>query len=109
MKFRRLPKPISWKVGVRYVNGKILIFKATSEGQFQATPNPGTVAPSWAVDIREIIAMIFVGVGAIALIFQEHYQEAMLLLVGLFMYATGRTVPGGKQIVYEVTREKPES
>ena len=89
----------SWKFGVRYHNGKVLLFKADHEGSFQVKANPGTVAPSWAVDIREIIAMIFVGTGAIALILQEHTTEAMYLLVGLFMYATGRTVPGGKQVV----------
>lgn len=89
----------SWKFGVRYQDGKILVFKADSDGNFVPKSNPGTIAPSWAVDIREIIAMIFVGVGAIALIFQGHITEAMYLLIGLFMYATGRTVPGGKQVI----------
>ena len=94
----------SWKFGVRYHNGKILFFKADANGKFQIKANPGVVVPSWAVDIREIIAMIFVGIGAVALIFQEHTTEAMYLLIGLFMYATGRTVPGGKQVV-EIKKE----
>lgn len=95
----------SWKFGVRYFNGKLLFFRADRDGNFQVKANPGTVVPSWAVDIREVIAMIFVGVGAIALIFQGHLTEAMYLLIGLFMYATGRTVPGGKQVV-EIRKEE---
>ncbi|GAJ18732.1 unnamed protein product [marine sediment metagenome] len=101
----RLPK-IPWKFGVRYQHGKILFFKANDNGNFS---NPETVAPSWAVDIREVIAMIFVGTGAVALIFKGYIHEAMYLLVGLFMYATGRTVPGGKQLVYETKKEKSRS
>lgn len=95
----------SWKFGVRYHNGKVLFFKADRDGTFQVKANPGnSVVPSWAVDIREIIAMIFVGIGATALILQDHTTEAMYLLVGLFMYATGRTVPGGKQVI-EIKKE----
>ena len=97
----------SWKFGVRYHNGKILFFQADRDGRFQVKANPRVVVPSWAVDIREVIAMIFVGVGAVALIFQERTTEAMYLLIGLFMYATGRTVPGGKQAV-EIKRENVE-
>lgn len=94
----------SWKFGVRYHNGKVLFFKAARDGSFQVKANPRTVVPSWAVDIREIIAMVFVGIGAVALIFQGRITEAMYLLIGLFMYATGRTVPGGKQVV-EIKKE----
>ena len=90
-----------WKFGVRYHDGKVLFFKASKDGTFKAKSNPGEVAPSWAVDIREIIAMVFVGLGSVCLIFKGYIHEAMYLLVGLFMYATGRTVPGGKQVTHK--------
>lgn len=86
-----------WKFGVRYVHGKLLVFK----------DNPGAESPAWAVDIREIIAMVVVGVSALILIFQEEYDYAMTLLVGLLAYATGRTVPGGVRRISE-SSEAPE-
>jgi len=89
-----------WKFGVRYLNGKVLFFKANKEGKFEVSANPGEIAPNWAVDIREIIAMMFGGTGAIALILTDHVTEAMYLLIAITSYATGRTVPGGKQVVY---------
>jgi len=100
----KIPKP-SWKFGVRYHNGKLLFFKADSNGSFHSSSNPRTVAPSWAVDIREILAMVFAGTGALILLFKGYVTEAMYILIGLTNYAIGRTVPGGKQIVY---REKSE-
>lgn len=77
--------------GVRYQNGKIMFFKASDEGTF--SHNPGVTVPDWAVDIREIIAMIFVGIAAICLIWKEQYHLAETILVGLLCYATGRTIP----------------
>ena len=85
------------KVGVRYSHGKLLIFKS----------NPGVSQPSWAVDIREIIAMGFVGVGAMLLIWQGEFNYAMILLTGLLGYATGRTVPGGVDIINYRKKPKP--
>lgn len=81
-----------WKIGVRYSHGKILIYKADSQGGF--SKNPGQ--PNWAVDIREIIAMVFAGTGGLMLIYMNQIDYAMIIMVGLLMYATGRTVPGGK-------------
>ncbi len=92
---------MKWKLGVRYLHGKILVYKANEDGTFQTTPNPGNVAPSWAVDIREIIAMTFAGVGALLLLWKGDVHDAMYLLIALTSYATGRTVPGGKQVVYK--------
>jgi len=72
-----------WKFGVRYNDGKILIFRATKEGRF-FEKNPGTpITPSWAVDIREIISMIFAGVGSLCLIFRDEITYAMIILVGV--------------------------
>ena len=85
-----------WKFGVRYSDGKVLIFRATKQGHFYEE-NPGEIiVPSWAVDIREVIAMVFAGAGSLCLIFRNEINYAMVILVGLLMYATGRTVPGGK-------------
>lgn len=81
-----------WKFGIRYKDGKLWFFKADKDGRFR---NPVAV-PDWAVDIREIIAMVFAGVGGLALLFLGNVDEAMLILVGLLMYATGRTVPQPK-------------
>lgn len=75
------------KIGVRYSHGKILLYRGNPEIANQ---------PSWAVDIREIIAMCFAGAGALALILVHEYEYAMILLTGILGYATGRTVPGGK-------------
>lgn len=80
-----------FKIGVVYRDGKILIYKVEN--------NPETKIegkPSWAVDIREILAMLFVGSAALCLIIKGNINEAMMLLTGLLGYATGRTVPGGK-------------
>lgn len=90
-------KRFLWKFGVRYNNGKILFFRANSDGSFKG--NPGEATPNWAVDIREIIAMCFAGVGGLAFLCMGHIAEAQTILVGLMMYATGRTVPGGKAVV----------
>lgn len=92
------------KVGVRYSHGKLLFFKA----------NPTNDQPSWAVDIREILAMIFVGGGAWFLVYVGEIEKAMYLLCGLLGYATGRTVPGGVDISRyrakkEVSEKKAES
>jgi hypothetical protein len=97
------PSAFRWKIGVRYLHGKLLIYR-----NFVPSPNPGEVTPSWAVDIREIIAMFFTGVGAIALLCLNKTDDAMKLLIGLMMYATGRTVPGGKQVIYK-EKEKKQS
>lgn len=80
-------KSFSWKMGFRYSHGKLLMFKG----------NPGEEAPSWAVDIREIIAMVFVGMASMLLLYCREYEKAQTLLIGLLAYATGRTVPGGVQ------------
>ena len=72
------------RLGFKYLNGKVLIYK----------DNPGIESPAWAVDIREIIAMFFVGMAAIFMIYRGYITEAMYLLVGLLGYATGRTIPG---------------
>lgn len=85
-----------WKWGFRYRHGKVLIFKANEKGEFKRTLNPGEEIPNWAVDIREIIAMVFAGVGGLGFICVGHIAEAQTILVGLMLYATGRTVPGGK-------------
>ncbi len=69
----------------------MLIFKATGNPTLSMEEKP-----SWAVDIREIISMAFVGTGALALIIKGEINYAMILLTGLLGYATGRTVPGGK-------------
>lgn len=100
MRFPRIPL----KFGVRYLHGKLLFFVADGKGEF-ASSNPGEAAPSWAVDIREVLAMFFVGLAALFMIWKDEYANAMVLLVGLLAYATGRTVPGGKQVVYK-TKEK---
>lgn len=73
------------KLGFKYVNGKVLIYK----------DNPGLEAPSWAVDIREILAIFFIGIGSICFIFTEQYQMAKEVLILLAGYVFGRTVPGG--------------
>lgn len=85
------------KFGVRYCHGKLLFFAANNRGEFTASHNPGEVAPSWAVDIREIIAMIFVGTSSLFLIWKNEVEKGFALLLMLTGYATGRTVPGGKQ------------
>lgn len=103
MKLPRVP----FKFGVRYVHGKVLFFRANSRGEFEPSSNPGDVTPSWAVDIREILAMFFVGLAALFFIWKDEYSNAMLLLVGLLGYATGRTVPGGKQVVYKEKEKEP--
>ena len=72
------------RLGFKYIDSKVLVYK----------DNPGMDSPAWAVDIREIIAMFFVGVAALFLIYMGYITEAMYLLVGLLGYATGRTIPG---------------
>jgi len=52
--------------------------------------------PAWAVDIREILAIVFVGSGALCLVLKGEYAYGVALLSGLLGYVTGRTVPGGK-------------
>lgn len=84
---KRVPR----RLGFLYRHGKVLIYTAGNN------PEPMADKPSWAVDIREILAMLFVGVGAICLIYQGDVEGAKMLLIGLFGYATGRTIPGGKQ------------
>lgn len=95
------PSIFRWKIGVRYLHGKLLIYR-----NFVPSANPGDVTPSWAVDIREILAMFFVGLAALFFIWKDQYSNAMLLLVGLLGYATGRTVPGGKQVIYKEKEKK---
>ena len=81
------------KFGVRYSHGKILFYKVLRAGNPEPTFGD---KPGWAVDIREIIAMFFVGIGAIYLLSKGDTENSMHLLIGLLAYATGRTVPGGK-------------
>lgn len=77
-----------WKIGVRYVHGKLLIYQGNSN-------NPND-KPTWAVDIREIMLIMFVGVGALLFIFKEQYDPAKEILLVLSGYIVGRTLPGGK-------------
>jgi len=78
------------RIGFRYKDGKIWLWP------FHKSANPGKLtaddAPKWSVDIREIIAMVFVGSGAMCLLWKGDTQNAMILLTGLLSYATGRTV-----------------
>lgn len=85
-----------WKWGFKYQHGKVLIYRADKKGEFKRIFNPGEEIPNWAVDIREIIAMVFAGVGGLGFLCMGHKAEAQTILVGLMLYATGRTVPGGK-------------
>jgi hypothetical protein len=57
------------------------------------SPNPGIEVPDWSIDIRELMAMLFVGIAALFLIQKDHIQEAMYLLLPLTGYAIGRTIP----------------
>ena len=75
-----------FKVGVRYLDGKILFFKNPVQSD-----NPS--APAWAIDIRELLAMFFVGIAALCLIIKGYIPEAMYLLGPMIGYAVGRTVP----------------
>lgn len=77
-------KATNWKIGVKYEHGKVLIYSG----------NPGD-APTWAVDIREILLILFIGIGALLFIFKEQYGEAKEILLVLSGYVVGRTVPGG--------------
>jgi len=72
------------KLGFKYVDGKVLIYK----------DNPGMSHPAWAVDIREILLILFIGLGALLLIVKEQYQSAVQILLVLAGYVTGRTIPG---------------
>jgi len=81
-----------WKFGVRYLNGKILFFKTKQVNPEVLFAQP----PAWAVDIREILAIVFVGSGALCLVLKGEYAYGVALLSGLLGYVTGRTVPGGK-------------
>ena len=79
-----LPK----KFGVLYRDGKILFYKALKT-------NPHTEIsdkPSWAVDVREVLAIFFVGAGAIALILTGQADKGTSLLSGLLGYVIGRTI-----------------
>lgn len=80
-----------WKIGVRYVHGKLLIYQGNSNN-----PDVEFDKPTWAVDIREIMLIMFVGVGALLFIFKEQYDYALEILLVLSGYIVGRTVPGGK-------------
>lgn len=100
---------IPMKFGVRFMHGKLLFFVANNKGEFLPKTNPGEVVPAWAVDIREVLAMFFVGLAALFFIWKDEYSNAMVLLVGLLAYATGRTVPGGKQIVYKKKEQQGET
>jgi len=79
-----LPK----KFGVLYRDGKILFYKATQTNPEIKIDDK----PSWAVDIREILAIFFVGTGAIALILKGNINEGVSLLSGLLGYVIGRTI-----------------
>lgn len=81
------------RLGFRYSNGKLWVFKAKMSNPTEEVADK----PSWSVDIREILAMGFVGVAAICLIMKGYISEAMYLLVGLLGYATGRTIPVPKK------------
>lgn len=87
---------LGWKFGVRYCHGKVMFFK-TNDGKFG---NPG-VLPDWSIDIREILAMLFVGIAVLLLICYDYIHEAMYLLLPLLGYALGRTVPYPSTRVYE--------
>lgn len=89
MAFNWLANP-RWKIGVRYVHGKVLIYQGVS-----SNPDIEFDKPTWAVDIREILLISFVGVGALLFIFKEQYGYAKELLLILSGYIMGRTVPGG--------------
>lgn len=80
------------RLGIKYSNGKVWIFKYLTNSAKEG----GSETPSFSVDIREILAMCFVGTAAIALILKNDTTDAMLLLVGMLGYATGRTVPTSK-------------
>lgn len=94
-----------WKWGFKYQHGKVLIYRADKKGEFKRTFNPGEEIPNWAVDIREIIAMVFAGVGGLAFICAGDIEGAKTILVGLMLYATGRTIPGGKP---QITKRQVE-
>lgn len=80
-----------WLFGVRYSDGKLCFFRTNKNGKFGT--NPGVTVPDWAIDIRELVAMFFVGIAALFLISKNYINEAMYLLVALVSYAIGRTVP----------------
>ena len=92
-----LPK-LCWKYGFRYRNGKFVMLQMScpesSETRESRVREVIPSEPSWAVDIREVMAMGFVGVAALMLIYSREVDNAMILLVGLLSYAIGRTVPG---------------
>jgi len=66
------------------VDGKILVYK----------DNPGLTHPAWAVDVREILLIMFIGIGALLLIIKDQYNYAVQILMVLAGYVTGRTIPG---------------
>lgn len=90
------------RLGFRYANGKVHIFKANKDGRFST--NPGERVPDWSVDIREIIAMCFAGAAGLAFIFVGKHDYAMVISSSLLSYATGRTV--GRTVVYVPAKEK---
>lgn len=92
---------INWKFGVRYQDGKILFFHANKNGKFANPQQP----PAWAVDIREILAMLFVGIAAILLIYKGETTTAMYILLPLLGYAIGRTVPFPTRELKEILKE----
>lgn len=81
----KLRDPKLWLIGVRYQHGKILIYRG----------NPGEAFPSWAIDMREVLLIFFMGVAALFLIYLGHVDDAKELLLVLAGYVFGRTVPGG--------------
>lgn len=88
-----------WHFGIRYRDGKILFYTRGIGNPVAKDP------PAWAVDIREILAMIFVGVAALCFILQKEYELAMYLLLPLAGYAIGRTVPFPTKELKEMVRE----
>jgi hypothetical protein len=73
-----------FKLGFKYLDGKILVYKW----------NPGLNHPAWAVDVREILLIMFIGIGALLLIIKDQYNYAVQILMVLAGYVTGRTIPG---------------
>lgn len=76
----------NWKFGVRYINGKVMLFRTLKS-------NPGVQVPDWAVDIREILIIGILGICAVCLIAKDYIHEALYILLPLVGYVVGRTVP----------------
>jgi len=93
---------VNWKFGIRYRDGKVMIFRNVAPYL-----NPGIETPDWSIDIREIMAMLFVGIAALFLIWKDHIQEAMYLLGPLTGYAIGRTIPMPTKRLITKEKETP--